>query len=131
MQERHEKELLDYQKILLAKQQQRTKFSTELLNLRKIQEHLAKAKDYTEAQKIKTKADALEAVETKRGLKRRQKEITQQEIKFQNSKNQEMAALQKRVESGRKELNKKRQNELERYVLSTLCLDFSFIRCYN
>jgi len=44
MQERHEKELLDYQKILLAKQQQRTKFSTELLNLRKIQEHLARQK---------------------------------------------------------------------------------------
>jgi hypothetical protein len=35
--------------------QQRPKFSRELLNLRKIQEHLAKARDYTEAHKMKLK----------------------------------------------------------------------------
>ena len=41
----------------------RPKFSKELLNLRKIQETMARSKDYTEAHKLKLKADALEAWE--------------------------------------------------------------------
>jgi hypothetical protein len=36
------------------------KFSKELLNLRKIQQTLAKQKEYAEAHKIKLKADNLE-----------------------------------------------------------------------
>ena len=47
-------ELKEFQETLLQKQQ-RPKFSRELLNLRRIQEHLAKQKDYTEAHKIKLK----------------------------------------------------------------------------
>lgn len=41
----------------------RPKFSKDLLNLRKIQETMARSKDYTEAHKLKLKADALEAWE--------------------------------------------------------------------
>ena len=40
--------------------QVRPKYSKDLLNLRKIQETLAKQKDYGEAHKMKLKADALE-----------------------------------------------------------------------
>ena len=50
----------------MIEKQQRPKFSRELLNLRRIQEHLAKARDYTEAHKMKLKADALEAWEIER-----------------------------------------------------------------
>lgn len=50
----------------LIEKQQRPKFSRELLNLRRIQERLAKAKDYAEAHKMKLKADALEAWELER-----------------------------------------------------------------
>lgn len=117
MKERHATEFLDFQKKLLLKQQQRPKFSTELLNLRKIEEHLAKAKDYSEAHKMKTKADNLEAVELKKCSKIRQREMVQQEEKFMNSKEQEIEALGKRIESSRKEQKKKRQVELERYVI--------------
>lgn len=114
MKERHADELKEVQKKLLSKQQQRPKFSTELLNLRKIEEHLAKAKNYSEAQKIKTKADAIEVTERKRIDKRRQRDLAQQEAKFQTLKDQELATLQKRIESSRKEHNRKRQDELDR-----------------
>jgi len=46
---------------LMAKQI-RPKYSKDLLNLRKIQETLAKQKDYAEAHKMKLKADALEVI---------------------------------------------------------------------
>merc|ERR1712185_809519 len=50
--ERHAEELVEAMK---------ERHAAELLDLRKIQEHLAKQKDYTEAHKIKLKCDALEA----------------------------------------------------------------------
>merc|ERR1711959_713445 len=68
-------------------------FSRELLNLRRIQEHLARQKDYAEAHKIKLKCDALEAWELE---------------KWQNGKQQEMFQ--------REEQKKQRQMDLERLL---------------
>ena len=114
MKERHAKQLMDLQGKMLVKHQQRPKFSTVLLNLRKIEEHLVRAKNYPEAQKMKVKADALEESEIRKSNKQRKKDNAHQENKFKAAKNQELNALNKRIESGRKELSKKRQNELER-----------------
>ena len=50
--------MLDFQQKLLEKQT-KPKFSKELLNLRRIQDHLARQKDYAEAHKMKLKSDAL------------------------------------------------------------------------
>jgi hypothetical protein len=90
-------ELTDFQQALLAKQQ-RPKFSRELLNLRKIQEHLAKQKDYTEAHKIKLKSDALEAWELEKWKNSKQQEMFQREAKFKHQKQTELVALQKRIQ---------------------------------
>ena len=114
MNQRHADEMMNFQKKMLSKQQQKPKFSTELLSLRKVEEHLAKAKNYSEAQKIKLKADTLEASERKRITKRIQRGLAQHESKFKASKDQELAALRKRIESSRKEHNRKRQDELDR-----------------
>ena len=96
--------------------QARPKFSRELLNLRNIQEHLAKAKDYTEAHKMKLKADALEAWEIEKWRNQKQQEMFQQEAKFKHSKQQELIALQKRIQTGREEQKKRRQLDLERLL---------------
>lgn len=48
MRERHKTELLDFQQKLLDKQT-KPKFSKELLNLRRIQEHLARQKEYVQS----------------------------------------------------------------------------------
>mmetsp|Transcript_44684 Transcript_44684/g.52354 ORF Transcript_44684/g.52354 Transcript_44684/m.52354 type:complete len:260 (+) Transcript_44684:267-1046(+) len=115
MKDRHISELKDFQQKLLAKQL-RPKFSTELLNYRKIQEHLAKAKDYNEAHKIKNKADALEAHEMEKWLTNKQNVLFQMEEKFKQQKQQELSALQKRIRTSREEQKKQRHIALERLL---------------
>ena len=119
-QERHQGELREFQRKLLGKQQ-KPKFSRELLNLRKIQEHLAKQKDYTEAHKMKLKSDALEAWELEKWRNLKQQEMFQKEAKFKHRQQQELLALQKRIQTGREEQKKQRQMDLERCV-ATSCL---------
>ena len=114
-QERHQGELREFQRKLLGKQQ-KPKFSRELLNLRKIQEHLAKQKDYTEAHKMKLKSDALEAWELEKWRNLKQQEMFQREAKFKHRQQQELLALQKRIQTSREEQKKQRQMDLERLL---------------
>lgn len=115
MKERHAAELRDYQRKLMGKQI-RPKFSKDLLNLRKIQETLAKQKDYAEAHKIKLKSDALEAWELEKWHAERQQDLLGKEGKFKFSKQQELVALQKRIQTGREEQKKQRHLDLERLL---------------
>lgn len=115
MKERHLAELAEFQGTLLQRQS-RPKFSRELLNLRRIQEHLARQKDYTEAHKIKLKCDALEAFELEKWQNSKQQEMFQREAKYKHQKQQELLALQKRVRTGREEQKKQRQLDLERLL---------------
>jgi len=115
MKERHAAELRDYQRKLMGKQI-RPKFSKDLLNLRKIQETLAKQKDYAEAHKIKLKSDALEAWELEKWHSERQQDLLQKEAKFKFNKQQELIALQKRIQTGREEQKKQRHLDLERLL---------------
>ena len=115
MKERHAAELRDFQSTLLKKQT-RPKFSRELLDLRRIQEHLARQKDYSEAHKIKLKCDALEAWELEKWHNNKQHNMFQREAKFKHHKKHELIALQKRVSTGRLEQKKQRQLDLERLL---------------
>ena len=115
MREKHVAELRDFQGNLLKKQT-RPKFSRELLDLRKIQEHLARSKDYAEAHKIKLKSDALEAWELERWRDQKQTHLFQREAKFKHQKHQELTALKKRCTTGREEQRKQRQLDLERLL---------------
>lgn len=76
MKSRHITELREFQKKLLERHSQ-PKYSKELLNLRSIQETLARNKDYSEAHKIKLKADALESYEYEKWESLRQQEAIQ------------------------------------------------------
>jgi len=115
MRNRHASELRDYQRTLMGKEM-RPKFSKDLLNLRKIQDTLAKQKDYAEAHKIKLKADALEAWELEKWHSQRQQDLLQKEAKFKHSKQTELIALQKRIQTGREEQKKNRHLDLERLL---------------
>ncbi|KAH9131383.1 hypothetical protein AeNC1_019676 [Aphanomyces euteiches] len=131
MRERHQGELVEFQQKLLEKQP-KPKFSKELLNLRKIEEHLARQKEYispacvdgahclpcsyAEAHKMKVKSDALEAWEMEKWRNAKQQEMFQREIKFKQRQRQELDALQKRIQSGREEQKKQRQLDLERLL---------------
>lgn len=115
MKSRHEKELKEYQQ-KIATRQQKPKFSTELLNYRKIEEHLVKSKDYAEAHKTKEKADELESIEIERWEKNRKRDLNRLEKQFMNNKIQEHENLKKRLQTGREELKKQRKFELERLL---------------
>lgn len=60
------------------------------------------------------KADALEAWEMERFQNIRQQELHQKESKFRQAKQMELLALQKRIQTGREEQKKQRQQDLER-----------------
>jgi hypothetical protein len=47
----------------------------------------------------------------------------QREVTFKQRQKQDLDALQKRIQSGREEQKKQRQVDLERCVLSLVCLD--------
>ncbi|RHY15076.1 hypothetical protein DYB25_003074 [Aphanomyces astaci] len=117
MRDRHQGELLEFQQKLLEKQI-KPKFSKELLNLRKIEEHLARQKEYAAntPHKMKLKSDALEAWEMEKWRNSKQQEMFQREIKFKQRQRQELEALQKRIQSGREEQKKQRQLDLERLL---------------
>merc|ERR1711957_1017312 len=68
MKKKHAQELARFKEKLQKSQPYRPKFSKELLNTRKIQETLAKMKQYSEAHKIKLKADGLEEIELEKLL---------------------------------------------------------------
>jgi hypothetical protein len=113
MKKKHEEEV-DKLREELNNKQQKPKFSTELLKYRKVEEHLVKSKDYGEAHRTKEKADELEAIETQRWMKKRIKDINRSEQQFKEKKKQELIALEKRLQTGREELKKQRQFQLER-----------------
>lgn len=116
MKERHETELQDFQENLIAKQP-KPKFSSELLNLRRVQDVLAKQKDYAEAHKIKLKADSLEAWEVEKWKNKTQTEMYRKEGKFKQKQDQELKALHMRIQAGREEQKKRRQLDLEKLLL--------------
>jgi len=60
------------------------------------------------------KADALEAWELEKWHNQRQQDLLLKESKFKHSKQQELIALQKRIQSGREEQKKQRHQDLER-----------------
>jgi hypothetical protein len=72
MKSRHAAELAEWQRQTIAKSQKRIKFSKELLNLRKIEQCLAKQKDYQQAALMKARADQLEAFELEKLGNRKQ-----------------------------------------------------------
>ena len=71
---------------------------------------------YAEAHKIKLKGDALEAWELEKWHSQRQQDLLQKEAKFKHVKQQELIALQKRVQTGREEQKKQRHQDLERLL---------------
>eukprot|EP01043_Picozoa_sp_COSAG02_P027673 COSAG02_NODE_1644_length_11524_cov_76.342232_4_plen_250_part_00 len=117
MRERHQGEVMEFQsKVAEQMQNARPKFSKELLNIRRIQETLAKQKEYAEAHKTKMKADLMEAEEMERFRETQSTKNLSRERQYLGKQQQEISALRKRIQTGRDELKKQRQMELERLL---------------
>uniref|UniRef100_A0A6U8UP46 Uncharacterized protein n=1 Tax=Zooxanthella nutricula TaxID=1333877 RepID=A0A6U8UP46_9DINO len=92
------------------------RWSKDLLNLRKIQETLAKMKKYVEAEKTKCQADKVEASEHAMWKQKRETRIGALEEQFCHKQQLEMGGLIKRIQSGREEQRQARKTELERML---------------
>jgi len=117
MQERHSGEVMEFQsRIAEMMHNARPKFSKELLNVRRIQETLARQKEYAEAHKTKMKADLMETEELERFRETQSSKNFARERQYLAKQTQELSALRKRIQTGRDELKKQRQMELERLL---------------
>eukprot|EP00435_Cladocopium_sp_Y103_P064710 s497_g26.t1 len=104
LQERHNQEFAEARKKFEMETEPRNpRFSKDLLNLRKIQDTLAKMKKYSEAGKTKQQADILEAKEREAWSTKREAKIRSLEEQFLHKQSLEMTGLTKRIVSGREE----------------------------
>lgn len=116
MRKKHANELFRFKDKLQKTMPYRPKFSKELLNTRKIQETLAKMKQYSEAHKVKLKADHLEQVELEKLRSQHAHKLAAQEMQFAQRQTAELKALEKRIETARQEHKIQRQQDLERLL---------------
>lgn len=92
------------------------RWSRDLLNLRKIQESLAKQKKYSEAKRTKDHADAMEMKEHAAWKAKRERKIELLEEQYLHKQDLEMGGLVKRINSGRSEHEQTRKAEMERIL---------------
>lgn len=114
LKEKHLAEIMAFQEEWQNKLPRKPKLSKELLNMRKIQDVLAKQERYQEAQKIKFKADEREAWELARLQDQLSQTLAAKEQRIRQKQHQELTGLAKRIQRGREEYKKLRQVELER-----------------
>ena len=127
MKVRHQQEFLDFQKDLRIRMPLRPKFSSDILNMRRVQNSLAKQNNFAEAHRIQKAADDLEANELVKLTSAWELKLQRQEDLFQAKQESELLALVKRVQTGQEEQNKVRKTEydrlLQRYVNLKIELD--------
>ena len=112
---RHADDLRTFQQRLIAKHTT-PRHSSEYLNLRRIQETLAKQRNYEAAAKIREKADQMMAWEEEKFTATRQAEMLRREAAFKVKLTAEVETLKSRVTGGRSDQNRMRQVELERLL---------------
>jgi|EP00927_Polykrikos_kofoidii_P055168 hypothetical protein len=114
---RHKSEYqLFLEKIRRETEPKTPKWSKDYLNLRKIQETLAKMKKYAEAGKTKAQADQVEEKELAMWKAKREQKMNALEEQFLHKQQLEMGGLLKRIQSGREEQKQARKTELERLL---------------
>ena len=116
MRQRHVIDIEDFRQKHVQCPNRKPKFSKEMLELRKVELTLARQTEYAEAQIVKVKADALEAAELERMAIEREQQISNAEVKFLHTQEQELNALRQRIQGGAEVQRKARQQDLERLL---------------
>ena len=92
------------------------KWSPKVLDLRQVERTLAKQGQYMEAQKVKDRAEKLEAEETQRAAAEREEHLHKLESGLAERQDQEVSALRQRIQTGAEEQRVARQQDLERLL---------------
>ncbi len=96
MEDFHTKQLEENRAMLEEKLPKRPKDSSELLNLRRICDQLARQREYADAHQIQLKANKLEKEEQDRYEQMRQKQMVSAEAKLIQQQQNQMNALRKK-----------------------------------
>jgi hypothetical protein len=115
MRQRHELDARELHKRYAAQSGQ-MRASPRLLDLRKIEQRLAKQGAYAKAQTVKEDGDALEAAERERATAERAQQLAKAEAGLLHRQDQEVDALRQRIQAGAEEQRVTRQQDLERLL---------------
>ena len=115
LEERHVRELEQNRQELEQKLPMTFKQSAELLNLRTIEQQLARQKQYADAHQVQVKAQMMEQEESEKNMQMRHKKIVSVEAKLITKQQNEMNALRKKIEAAMNERLKQRENEHNKY----------------
>ncbi|KAL4500586.1 hypothetical protein ABPG72_003010 [Tetrahymena utriculariae] len=113
---RHQEELRKIQEELDQQISQKPKDTTELLNLRKTEEQLAKQQEYMEAHKIQQRIFQIEKEEFEKWNFQRNQKIRNIIQQMKQRQLNELNALRQRIQSGQEEQKKIRTQELEKLL---------------
>mmetsp|Transcript_25347 Transcript_25347/g.22386 ORF Transcript_25347/g.22386 Transcript_25347/m.22386 type:complete len:292 (+) Transcript_25347:23-898(+) len=114
--QRHQEEMKKFLEELEMTISTRPRDSAELLNMRRIQENLAKQKEYIEAHKVQQKCYQLEKQEADKWQNNRESKMKHQRSQLQTRQDNELNALRKRIIAGQEEQRKARSIELQRLL---------------
>ena len=103
LEDRHIRDLEENRQMLEQKLPLTFKQSAELLNLKMIQQQLARQKQYAEAHQVQIKAQQMEEEERERYMQSRHKKIVAAEATLIQRQANEMNALRKKIETGMNE----------------------------
>lgn len=112
---RHVQEMNDLREQFVQKQKS-PRFSKELLNLRRIQNHLVKQNQFAEAMQTKAKADTMEGKESSKHMGEEQSRFEQKKIQLLKRQEQEVKALEQKLRLASQENRKNRERDIEKVL---------------
>jgi hypothetical protein len=121
-QKRHEQETEEFQEGIERALGAKPKETSEIINLRKIEESLARQEDYKEAHKVQQKIADLERQEFDKWNHSKVNKIKNLLQQLTVKQENEMNVLRQRIESGYEEQKKLRAGELDKYINGLLRL---------
>jgi hypothetical protein len=115
LKQKHKQELIEFTRSFHDEIRTRSpKFSKELLNMRKVQETLAKQKEFSEALKVRRNADKLQSEELIRLTKEHGERFEKRKAVVLLKQKQEIEAIELRAERDFREIQHQRRKELNK-----------------
>jgi hypothetical protein len=100
--------------------------TSEVINLRRVEEQLARQEDYVGAHKVQRQIADLERRESEKWAVMRNSKIRNLLVQLQSKQEVELSALRQKITQGHEEQRKVRQQEEEKYM----CGDVDWCRSF-
>ena len=112
--ERHQEEEVEFEEEVARSLAQSKRESSEVINLRKIEENLAKQENYLEAHKVQKQIQGLERTEFERWNRTKANKMKNLMEQLRSKQKTELNALEQKIQQGFEEQKKIRETEYEK-----------------